>query len=66
MNLSDKEKMVALANKYTLKKENVDVTAPPSRAATGHKKPEDVNVPTVNTTWAHINALYQYAIGKYS
>ncbi|MCL4575219.1 aspartate racemase, partial [Campylobacter coli] len=25
-------------------------------------KPEDVNVPIVNTTQVHINAIYQYAI----
>lgn len=58
---SDKEKMIALANKY-IEKENVDALILACTELPLVIKPEDVNVPIVNTTQVHINAIYQYAI----
>lgn len=58
---SDKEKMIALANKY-IEKENVDALILACTELPLAIKPEDVNVPIVNTTQVHINAIYQYAI----
>ena len=57
----DKEKMIAMANKY-IEKENVDVLSLACTELPLAIKPEDVNVPIVNTTQVHINAIYQYAI----
>lgn len=58
---SDKEKMIALANKY-IAKENVDALILGCTELPLAIKSEDVNVPIVNTTQVHINAIYQYAI----
>ena len=58
---SDKEKIIALANKY-IEKENVDALILACTELPLAIKPEDVNVPIVNTTQVHINAIYQYAI----
>ena len=58
---SDKEKMIALANKY-IEKENVDALILACTELLLAIKPEDVNVPIVNTTQVHINTIYQYAI----
>ena len=53
--------MIALANKY-IEKENVDALILACTELPLAIKPEDVNVPIVNTTQVHINAIYQYAI----
>ena len=53
--------MIALANKY-IEKENVDALSLACTELPLAIKPEDVNVPIVNTTQVHINAIYQYAI----
>ena len=58
---SDKEKMIALANKY-IEKENVDALILVCTELPFAIKPEDVNVPIVNTLQVHINAIYKYAI----
>ncbi|HJD25329.1 MAG TPA: amino acid racemase [Candidatus Blautia intestinipullorum] len=58
---SDKEKMIALANKY-IEKENVDALILGCTELPLAIKPEDVNVPIVNTLQVHINAIYKYAI----
>lgn len=58
---SDKEKMIALANKY-IAKENVDALILGCTELPLAIKSEDVNVPIVNTTQVHINAIYQCAI----
>ncbi|HIW50427.1 MAG TPA: amino acid racemase [Candidatus Blautia intestinavium] len=58
---SDKEKMIALANKY-IEKENVDALILGCTELPFAIKPEDVNVPIVNTLQVHINAIYKYAI----
>ena len=55
------KKMIALANKY-IEKENVDALILACTELPLAIKPEDVNVPIVNTTQVHINAIYQYAI----
>ena len=52
---------VKLANKY-IEKENVDALILACTELPLAIKPEDVNVPIVNTTQVHINAIYQYAI----
>ena len=54
--------MIALANKY-IEKENVDALILACTELPLAIKPEDVNVPIVNTTQVHINGIYQYAIG---
>lgn len=51
--------MIALANKY-IEKENVDALILACTELPLAIKPEDVNVPIVNTTQVHINAIYQY------
>lgn len=53
--------MIALANKY-IEKENVDALILACTELPLAINPEDVNVPIVNTTQVHINAIYQYAI----
>ena len=53
--------MIALANKY-IAKENVDALILGCTELLLAIKSEDVNVPIVNTTQVHINAIYQYAI----
>ena len=53
--------MIALANKY-IEKENVDALILACTELPLAIKPEDVNVPIVNTTQVHINAIYQYAM----
>lgn len=58
---SDKEKMIALANKY-INKENVDALILGCTELPLAIKPEDVNVPILNTTQVHINAIYRYAM----
>ena len=57
--------MIALANKY-IEKENVDALILACTELPLAIKPEDVNVPIVNTTQVHINAIYQYAIREQS
>lgn len=58
---SDKEKMIALANKY-IDKENVDALILGCTELPLAIKPDDVNVPILNTTQVHINAIYRYAM----
>ena len=58
---SDKEKMIALANKY-IEKENVDALILACTELPLAIKPGDVNVPIVNTLQVHINAICKYAI----
>lgn len=53
--------MIALANKY-IEKENVDALILGCTELPFAIKPEDVNVPIVNTLQVHINAIYKYAI----
>lgn len=55
--------MIALANKY-IEKENVDALILACTELPLAIKPEDVNVPIVNTTQVHINAIYQYSNPK--
>ena len=54
--------MIALANKYIEKRKTVDALILACTELPLAIKPEDVNVPIVNTTQVHINAIYQYAI----
>ena len=49
--------MIALANKY-IEKENVDALILACTELPLAIKPEDVNVPIVNTTQVHINARH--------
>lgn len=58
---SDKAKIITLANKY-ITKENVDALILGCTELPIAIKSEDINVPIVNTTQVHINAIYQYAI----
>lgn len=56
----DKEKMIALANQY-IEKENIEALILGCTELPLAIKAKDVNVPIVNTTQVHINAIYQFA-----